>query len=148
MRDAMQDRLVRTGVYVLVPALLALLWGFSGAAKLLAGGVPAWFTEQFGATILAKVPGLTISFFSLAILETLAAVIALGSLLRGEFLRSGRPVVLYAALLASLVLFVQLSVGKQLLSDFAGIHDLFMYFAGTLVMLLAVRALESPASCA
>lgn len=140
------DRIVRPAVLALTPALLAMLWGFSGVAKLRAGGVPGWFSEQFGATILAKVPGLTISFYSIAIFETLAALIAALSLLRAEFLRSGRPVMLYVALLTSLALFVQLSVGKQLLSDFAGIHDLFMYFAGTLVMLLAVRALDAPAA--
>jgi len=38
-------------------------------------------------------------------------MIALFSLLRDEFLRASRPIFLYAAIAASLLLFVQLSLG-------------------------------------
>ncbi len=49
------------------------------------------------------------------------------------------------AIALSLLLFVQLSFGKQLLADFDGSHDLFMYFAGTLVMFAIVRSLDAQA---
>lgn len=137
-------RLTRAAVFAMIAGLLAMLWGFPGAGKLLGGGVPPWFTEQFGKTFLATFPGMTLSFYSIAILEALAAVVALASLLRGEFLRSSSPVILHLAIILSMLLFLQLSLGKQLVTDFAGIHDLFMYFAGTVVLLLAVRALDTP----
>jgi hypothetical protein len=137
------DRFIRITTYLLIPLLLLMTWGIGGTSKLFAGGVPEWFSQQFGKTFLASFPGLTASFYSIAILETLAALIALTSLVRGEFLRASRPTFLYAAIAASLLLFVQLSVGKQITFDFAGSHDLFMYFAGSLVMLLVVRTLDS-----
>ena len=139
------DRLTRATVLSLSALLLTLTWGVAGAGKLLAGGVPDWFAEQFVKTFLASFPGLTASFYSIAVLEGLAAVAAVVSLLRGEFLRNRPPTLLYAALFLSLLLFVQLNFGKQLLADFDGTHDLFMYFAGTVVLLLAVRSLEAPA---
>lgn len=143
MTKLMNDRLLRTATYLLITLLLIMTWGMGGVFKLLAGGVPEWFSTQFSKTFLATFPGLTISFYSIAVLETVAAVVALGSLLRGEFLKPVRPTLLYGALGLSMLLFVQLSLGKQLVADFAGSHDLFMYFAGTLVMLLAVRSLDA-----
>ena len=138
------DRIVKACVYALIAILLAISWGFPGVGKLAGGGVPDWFVEQFGKTFLASVPGLTASFYSIAVLEAIASVAAIGSLLRGEFLRPVRPHFLFAAIVLSLLLFVQLSLGKQLVADFAGTHDLFMYFAAGLAMLFAVRTLDKP----
>lgn len=136
------DRLVRTAVFLLSALLLTLTWGVAAAGKLLSGGVPEWFSGQFSKTFLASFPGLAASFYSIALLEAAAALAAFGSLLRGEFLRARSPALLYAAILLSLLLFVQLNFGKQLLADFDGTHDLFMYFAGTLVVLVVVRSLD------
>jgi hypothetical protein len=136
------ERLTRAAVYALSALLLAITWGVAAAGKLLSGGVPDWFTEQFGKTFLSSFPGLTASFYSIALLEALAGFAALASLLGGEFLRARAPAFLYAALLLSLLLFVQLNFGKQLLADFDGTHDLFMYFAGALVIFAAVRSLD------
>ncbi len=136
------DRLVRPAVFGLTALLLAMLWGFAGFGKLLSGGVPAWFTEQFSKTFLTTFPGLAPSYYALAILESLAAVLAIASILRAEPFRTGSPIILYIALITSLLLFVQLAFGKLLLSDFDGVHDLFMYFAGTIIILGVVRTLD------
>ncbi|MDX2147657.1 MAG: hypothetical protein SFZ23_09060 [Planctomycetota bacterium] len=143
MNTPSPNQLHRVGVFALSAILLAMTWGFAGVAKLTSGGVPSWFSEQFGKTILASFPGLTASYYSIALLETLAALAALGSILRGEFVRNVAPLFLHASILLSLALFVQLSFGKQLLSDYDGTHDLYMYFAGTLVMLIVVRSLDA-----
>jgi hypothetical protein len=143
MLTDIHHRLLRAAVLGLVAVMLAMLWGFPGVGKLLAGGVPNWFTEQFGKTILAKAPGLTLSFYSIGAMECLTALVASASLFRGEFLRQRSPLMLYLAILLTLVLFVQLSIGKQLVTDYSGIHDLFMYFAGTVVLLLALRSLDN-----
>lgn len=138
------DRMLKASVYALIALLLSMTWGIPGAGKLAGGGVPGWFADQFGKTFLATVPGLTASFYSIAVLEAIASLVAIASMLRGEFLRSVRPDFLYAAIVLSLLLFVQLSLGKQLVADFAGTHDLFMYFAAGLAMLFAVRSLDHP----
>lgn len=133
------DRTVR-GVAMLSMALLLMItWGFGGIAKLFSGGVPEWFSRPFESTFLVKFPGMTASFYSIAVLEALAAGLAFASAVTGEFVRGFRCVYLSASLLLSLGIFVQLSFGKQLIGDFAGAHDLYMYFSGTLLMLLGVR---------
>jgi hypothetical protein len=136
------DALVRAAVIALVAGLLIFTWGLTGFGKLFGGGVPEWFTSGFGGTFLASFPGLTISFYSIALLESLAAIIALATFLRLEFLPHRRPIALQTALLLSLLIFVQLGFGKRLVADHDGAHDLFMYAAAALVMLLAVRRLD------
>lgn len=142
MNALTNDRTLRAATFALIALLLALVWGFPGIAKFLSGGVPAWFSEQFAKTFLASFPGLFASYYSIALLETLAALAALGSLIRLEFLRAARPAFLYIAVVLSLLLFVQLNLGKQLVMDFDGIHDLYMYFAATLVMLALIRWMD------
>lgn len=142
MNALSNDRALRATTYALTSLLLLMVWGFPGIAKLLSGGVPKWFSEQFGKTILATFPGLPASYYLIAILESLAAIAALLSLLRAEFIRATSPAFLYLGISLSLLLFVQLNLGKQLVMDFAGIHDLYMYFAATLVMLAAVRWMD------
>lgn len=122
--------------------------GKAGAGKLASGGVPDWFAEQFGKTFLASRPGLSASFYSIAILVTIAALTAVGSLVSGESIRRRPPSLLYAPLLISLLTFVQLDFGKQLLGDFDGAHDLFMYFASTLEMLAVVRSFDAGGAAA
>lgn len=146
MPIVIHDRFLKTVVYSLTPTLLVICWGLPGVGKITSGGVPHWFGEQFGKTFLASFPGLAVSFYSIAVLEVLAAVAALASLLRGEFIRDVHPNFLFIAITLSLVLFVQLFFGKQLLNDFGGTRDLFMYFAGTLVMLIAVRSFPARSS--
>lgn len=146
MLSKINDRFVRSVVFISVTLLLLITWGFGGVSKLLAGGVPEWFTKTFSETFLAGFPGLTASFYSIALLETLAGVLAFGSLVRGECIRAVRPALLYAALCLSLLLFVQLNFGNQLISNNSATHDLYMYFAGTLVMLGTVRLLDTTAT--
>lgn len=142
MNTLINDRTIRATTFPLIALLLAMVWGFPGVGKFLSGGVPGWFSDQFGKTFLASFPGLFASYYSIATLETLAAIAAIASLLRAEFIRVACPVFLYLAITLSLLLFVQLNLGKQVVMDFAGIHDLYMYFAATLVMMGVVRWMD------
>jgi hypothetical protein len=146
VRPSTFNRAIRAVTLLLITLLLMMTWGIGGISKLFAGAVPEWFSKQFGGTFLASFPGLTASFYSIALLETAAAVAALVSLLRAEFVRGGRPTFLYVTVLLSLLLFVQLSLGKQIIGDFAGSHDLFMYFVGSLVALHTVRSFDLSAT--
>ena len=134
--------LTRSIVVASVAALLLFTWGLTGPGKLTAGGVPEWFSGQFGQTFLARFPGLAASYYSIALLETVGAILAAGALLRGEWLPGRSAFVLRLALAHSLLVFVQLGFGKRLVSDHDGAHDLFMYAAAALVMLLAVDRLD------
>lgn len=77
--------LVRSGVLLAINLLFLMVWGFTGVGKLLSG-MPAWFGNKFGQTMLARFPGLTASFWLLAAAEVLAFLLAVAAFLRVEFL--------------------------------------------------------------
>lgn len=123
----------------LIQVTLVYTWGLTGFGKLFGGGIPEWFTKGFGETFLAKFPGMTISYYSIALLEALTAIVAAVALITGEALpRKAKPFTRLAIIL-SMVLFAQLGFGKRLIADHEGAHDLFVYFGISLVMLLAIE---------
>ncbi len=124
----------RNGALLAINLLFLMVWGFAGLGKV-QSGVPSWFGDKFGATILARFPGLTASFWLLTAAELLAFILALVALLRGEFL-GRRPLTLLTAMLVwSLFVFVQLGFGQWLTSEYNGTFMLFTYFGITLVCL-------------
>lgn len=125
---------LRAAALLAINLLFLMIWGFTGIGKII-DGPPAWFPDKFGATILARFPGLTATFWLLAIGEVLAFVLAAGSMVRGEFLGKRPPLLLAAMLVWSLFLFVQLGLGQWLTSEFNATQQLFMYFCGTLIAL-------------
>jgi hypothetical protein len=133
----------RVGALLAINLLFIIIWGFAGLGKLLKG-MPPWFDSKFGSTILAKVPGLTVTFWLLTASELLALLLAVIALLRGEFVGRFRPTWLSAMLVWSLFVFVQLSFGQWLTSDFNGTFQQFTYFGLTLVTLHFVKLDMTP----
>jgi hypothetical protein len=111
-----------------------MVWGFTGIGKLV-DGMPTWFGDKFGQTILARFPGLTASFWLLTAAEVLAFLLAVAALARVEFLPHRSPTCLALMLVWSLFVFVQLGFGQWLTSEFIGTFQLFVYFGVTLVAL-------------
>jgi hypothetical protein len=124
----------RAATLLAINLLFLMVWGFTGVRKLI-DGPPTWFPQKFGATILAKFPGLGPTFWILALGESLAFALAAAALVRGEFLGRRSPALLSAMLVWSLFLFVQLGLGQWLTSEFNATQQLFMYFCGTLIAL-------------
>jgi hypothetical protein len=124
----------------LLPVYLLFITTFAlaGFGKLLEPGVPQWFADQFSKTFLAQFPGLFVSFYSIALLEALAAVLFVVSLLKGESLSSGKTTILNLGLLVSGLVFCQLGFGLRLVNEFVGAFNLFMYAVGTGVAYLYV----------
>lgn len=127
--------MLRSLVFFIIALLFAVFWALPGFGKLLMGGVPEWFTGKFSETFLASFPGLTLSFYSIAGLEALAALLAILSILKGEFLKKSAPLFLQGTLLLSLLVFIQLLFGQSLIRDFDGVAKIFNYFSGTLIAL-------------
>jgi hypothetical protein len=128
----------RMGSLLAINLLFLMVWGFAGIGKV-KNGMPSWFEAKFGQTILSRFPGLTASFWILAGAESLAFVLAVIALLRGEFLVRRRPTWLTAMLVWSLFVFVQLGFGQWLTSDFNATFQLFAYFGVTLLTLHFVK---------
>lgn len=133
----------RVGALLAINLLFIMMWGFAGVGKLMKG-MPSWFESKFGSTILAKVPGLTISFWLLTASELLALLLAVIALLRGEFVGRFRPTWLSAMLVWSLFVFVQLSFGQWLTADSIGGFQTFAYFGLTLLTLHFVKLDMTP----
>jgi len=125
---------LRAAALLAITLLFLMVWGFTGLGKVISGP-PDWLLEKFGPTILAKFPGVTATFWLLALGEVLAFGLAAASLVRGEFLGKRPPMLLAAMLTWSLFIFVQLGFGQWLTSEFNATQQLFMYFCGTLLAL-------------
>ena len=131
--------LPRSGALLAINLLFLMVWGFTGLGKV-QSGVPSWFGDKFGATLLAKFPGLTASFWLLTLAELLAFALAVLALLRGEFLGHRPPLWLGLMLTWSLFVFVQLGFGQWLTADYNATFQLFAYFGVTLVALQFVTS--------
>lgn len=131
---ATQHPLYRIGALLAINLLYLMVWGFTGIGKI-QSGVPSWFGDKFGATLLAKFPGLAASFWMLTVSEVLALALALVALVRGEFLARRAPVFLAAMLVWSLFVFIQLGFGQWLTAEYNGTFQQFVYFGVTLVAL-------------
>jgi hypothetical protein len=125
---------VRSGVLLAINLLFLMVWGFAGIGKLL-DGIPSWFDGKFGGTFMAKFPGLTATFWILALSELLAFALAAVALVSGEFLGRKPLRLLPVTLLWSLFVFLQLGFGQWLTGDFSGAFQQFVYFSGTLLSL-------------
>jgi hypothetical protein len=104
-----QSRVLRAGALLAINLLFLMVWGFAGIGKVV-DGMPSWFADKFGRTLLASFPGLTGAFWWLTISEIFAFAFAGGALLRGEFLGRRPPLFLCALLVWSLFVFVQLGL--------------------------------------
>lgn len=128
----------KAGALLAINLLFLMVWGFTGIGKLMAG-VPPWFGEKFGETFMVTFPGLTATFWILAISEVIAFGLAAAALLIGEFLGRRAPAFLRLMLMWSLFVFVMLGFGQWLTSEFNATAQLFGYFAGTLMALIYVE---------
>lgn len=131
--------LVRSGTLLAINLLFLMIWGFTGVGKLV-DGMPAWFGDKFGSTVLSRFPGLAASFWLLTLAELLAFLLATAAILRIEFLGRRPPNCLALMLAWSLFVFVQLGFGQWLTSEFNGTFQLCAYFGVTLLALQFVLA--------
>lgn len=144
MRTA-PDRLELAGFRLAAALLLGVTWIIPALNKLSAGGVPGGFAERFGGTFLASFPGIPASFYSIALLEAVAGLLAAASIAVGEFRRDQPARLLAAATVLSAFVFVQLGFGLRLIGDNDGAANLFFYTVGAFVILGVLRRLERDA---
>lgn len=139
-------RLLRAATLLSINLLYVMVWGFAGIGKVM-DGMPVWFGDKFGKTILATFPGLTATFWLLTASEVLGLTLALAALVRLDCLARRPPIYLQATLVWSLFVFLQLGFGLWLTSDFNGTFQQFMYGSGTMVSLILVnQAMDAPCS--
>ena len=130
---------IRAGVLLAINLLFLMIWGFAGIGKL-RDGIPSWFDGKFGKTFLSTFPGLTATFWALAISELLACALAAAALASSEFLGRKPLKLIPLTLVWSLFVFLQLGFGQWLTAEYNGAFQQFVYFSSTLVALQFVLA--------
>lgn len=119
------------------------LWYYSFKEKLFddGGTMPAGLAKGYAGTFVDSFPGLNATWTILGIVEGIAFVGIVASILTGEFLPSRRKPILVASLGVSLVTFALLIFGQELTGEFEGVAQAFGYFGATVVTLLLVQIL-------
>ena len=113
-------------------------WLMASGEKFLGGPIPENFTKAFGATFLGIFPGVTVSFYQIAVMELATALLFVASLVRGEFFEgSPRPLLNWGLWLATLN-FAMLGFGMRLVNNYQGAADLFQYLGANVVIWLFV----------
>lgn len=126
----------------LLPLYLLFLGTFGQASleKLMSGGVPDWFKNQFAKTILNPFPGsITLNYYLIAALELGVVALFLWSGISLEFLAGREKVILKCALVLALFVFFALGFGLRIAGDYQGAANLFAYFGVTLLALMYVE---------
>jgi hypothetical protein len=119
------------------------LWYYSFKEKLFddGGTMPAGLAKGYAGTFVDSFPGLNATWTILGIVEAVAFLGFVASIVTGEFLPTRRKPILVASLGVSLITFALLIFGQELTAEFEGVAQAFAYFGATVVTLLLVQIL-------
>jgi hypothetical protein len=120
-----------------------LLWYYSAKEKLIDDGgvMPAGLAKGYAGSFVDSFPGLNATWVILGILEAVAFLGFVASIVTGEFLPGRGKPILVASLGVSLLTFAVLVFGQEMVGEFEGVAQAFGYFGATVVTLLLVQVL-------
>lgn len=130
---------VMAGIYL----GFGFLWYYAAKEKLIDDGfaMPAGLKKAYAGSFVESFPGLDATWAILGLVEAVAFVGILASLLTGEFLPARRKPILTAALGVSLLTFGLLIFGQELIGENEGVASMFGYLGATVVTLILVQML-------
>jgi hypothetical protein len=117
------------------------LWFYSAKEKLFDqdGSMPAGLAKAYHGTIIDNTIGIDTSWLLLGLLEAVAFLVIVASLLAGEFRPTrGKPVLL-AGLAVSMLTFALMTFGQNVIGNFEGVASLFTYMGVTGVVYAVIR---------
>jgi hypothetical protein len=119
------------------------LWYYSAKEKLIddSGTMPAGLAKGYAGSFVDSFPGLNATWTILGILEGVAFLGFVASIVRGEFLPTRRKPILIASLGISMLTFAVLIFGQEMIAEFDGVGQSFGYLGATIVTLLLVQLL-------
>lgn len=122
-------------------------FALSSWAKWTSGGAPEFFKKQFEHTFLAAFPGLQTSYYLIATMEGIVAILVVISFFTLDWMPThAHKNWLKLAIAAAILTFAALGFGENLSDDYSGAAELFAYFGAALVAWLVVSADESAAA--
>jgi hypothetical protein len=138
--DAVAYWTAAAGIYI----AYGFLWFYSAKEKLFDqdGTMPAGLAKAYSGHFIADFPGVNTSWLLLGLLEAVAFLAVIASLLAGEFLPARRKPILVAALAISLLTFAVMSFAQNMVGNFDSVASLFTYMGVTGVVLVLVRLRE------
>jgi hypothetical protein len=117
------------------------LWFYSAKEKLFDqdGTMPAGLAKAYDGTIIDNTIGVNASWLALGLLEAVAFLVVIASLVTGEFMPTrGKPVLL-AGLAISMLTFAVMTFGQNVIGNFEGVASLFTYMGVTGVVYAVIR---------
>ena len=117
------------------------LWYYAAKEKLFDqnGDMPAGLAKAYHGTVIDNFPGVNATWLALGLLEAVAFVVVIASLLAGEFLPTRRKPLLLAGLTVSMFTFAVMTFGQNLIGNFEGVASLFTYMGVTGVVYAVIR---------
>jgi hypothetical protein len=130
---------VMAGIYL----GFGFLWYYAAKEKLIDDGfaMPDGLKKAYAGSFVESFPGLNVTWAVLGLVEAVAFIGIVASILTGEFLPARRKPILSAALGVSLLTFGLLIFGQELIGETEGVASMFGYFGATIVTLLLVQML-------
>jgi hypothetical protein len=127
------------GVYI----AFGFLWYYASKEKLIDDGfaMPDGLKKAYAGSFVESFPGLDVTWGLLGLVEAVAFLGFLASLLTGEFLPSRRKPILAGALGVSLLTMGLLIFGQEMIGENEGVASLFGYFGAIVVTLVFVGML-------
>lgn len=130
--DGVVYALTLAGIYL----SLGVLFFYSGKEKIIDGdGAPPPIEKQFSGTFLETIPGVDAAWTILGLLELAVFVLVVVSLVRLEFMPDRRKTFLLCALALAIFAFSILAMGQNVVGEHTGVAELFLYGAGTGVLI-------------
>jgi len=134
--DGVSYALVLAGIYLLV----GVLFFYAGKEKLFdGGGAPPPIAKQFSGTFLDTFPGIDATWTILGILEFAVFVLLVVSLATLEFLPGKSKPFLFVGLGLAVFTFAILAMGQNITGQNSGVASLYVYAAGTGVLIFLLR---------
>jgi hypothetical protein len=125
------------GIYI----AYGFLWFYSAKEKLFDqdGNMPAGLAKSYSGHFIDSFPGLNTSWLLLGLLEGVAFLIVLASLVSGEFLpRRSKPILL-TGLAVSIFTFAVMTFAQNMIANFDSVAQLFTYMGVTAVLFALIR---------
>jgi hypothetical protein len=121
------------GIYL----TFGFLWYYSAKEKLFDqdGNMPAGLAKAYKGTFLDTLPGLDTAWLLLGLLEAVACLFFVASLLTGELLPNRRKPLMLTGLAVSIFTFATMAFANNMIGNFETVASLFSYFTGTAIVI-------------
>jgi hypothetical protein len=117
------------------------LWYYAAKEKLFDqdGKMPAGLAKAYAGHFIDSFPGTNAAWLLLGLLEAVAFLVIVASLVTGEFLQHRRKPILLAGLGVSMLTFALMAFAQNMIAEHESVASLFTYMGVTAVIYALIR---------